>query len=596
LGYCIAVQTILRVVRYLRRYPLYALGTVSCAILTTLLALVYPKLTQVMVDDVIGQKRGNLLLPWAGVLLLAFLGRDLFNSLRIRLNNAFEQKVIFDLRRDLYGKLQRLSVAYYDQRATGDIMTRIIDDVNSVERVLIDGTEQGTVAALTLVGVTAMMFSFNPSLAVLVWIPIPLLMAAAVLYTRHAHQRYRIQRRAMSALNALLHDNLQGIRQIKSFGREEHEISRFEAKSDRVRRGTLDAMRLWATYSPATSFIASLGYVIVFCFGGYGVIRGRMTLGQLVGFLGYLSMFYSPIERLHGINQMLQAARAAGERVFEIIDAPEEVTEKPHAGKLSDSTRGEVEFRQVSFHYENRRDVLQQIDIQVRPGQTIALVGPTGAGKSTLVHLLPRFHDVTAGCILIDGVDIRDVTLESLRRHIGIVTQEPFLFNGTVRENIMYGRLDASEQEMIAAAQAANAHEFISRLSEGYDSRVGERGVKFSVGEKQRVSIARVLLKDPRILILDEATASIDTHTEQMIQEALERLMADRTSFVIAHRLSTVRNADVILVIDQGRIAERGSHDELLRADGIYAQLCKAQGKTLAGSSLKAKDELLATG
>ena len=590
------MQTILRVVRYLRRYPLYALGTVSCAILTTLLALVYPKLTQVMVDDVIGQKRGNLLLPWAGVLLLAFLGRDLFNSLRIRLNNAFEQKVIFDLRRDLYGKLQRLSVAYYDQRATGDIMTRIIDDVNSVERVLIDGTEQGTVAALTLVGVTAMMFSFNPSLAVLVWIPIPLLMAAAVLYTRHAHQRYRIQRRAMSALNALLHDNLQGIRQIKSFGREEHEISRFEAKSDRVRRGTLDAMRLWATYSPATSFIASLGYVIVFCFGGYGVIRGRMTLGQLVGFLGYLSMFYSPIERLHGINQMLQAARAAGERVFEIIDAPEEVTEKPHAGKLSDSTRGEVEFRQVSFHYENRRDVLQQIDIQVRPGQTIALVGPTGAGKSTLVHLLPRFHDVTAGCILIDGVDIRDVTLESLRRHIGIVTQEPFLFNGTVRENIMYGRLDASEQEMIAAAQAANAHEFISRLSEGYDSRVGERGVKFSVGEKQRVSIARVLLKDPRILILDEATASIDTHTEQMIQEALERLMADRTSFVIAHRLSTVRNADVILVIDQGRIAERGSHDELLRADGIYAQLCKAQGKTLAGSSLKAKDELLATG
>jgi ABC-type multidrug transport system fused ATPase/permease subunit len=575
------VETILRVVRYLRRYPWYAVGTMTCAILMTVMGLVYPKLAQVIVDDVIGKRKIEVLLPWAGVLVLAFIGRDLFNVLRIRLNNTFEQKVIFDLRRDLYDKLQRLSVNYYDQRATGDVMTRVIDDVTSVERVLIDGTEQGTVSVLSLVGVTAMMFSFNPLLACLVWAPVPLLALAAVLYTRSAHRRYQVQRQAVSDLNSLLHDNLQGIRQIKSFGREEHELSRFSERSDGVRRGTLEVMRLWATYSPATSFLASLGYVIVLLFGGYAVMNGKMTLGELVGFLGYLTMFYSPIERLHGINQMLQAARAAGERVFEIIDAPEEVGEKPNASAMPQSIRGEVEFRHVNFHYQNRRDVLNDINIHTRPGETIALVGRTGAGKSTIVHLLPRFHDVTSGQITIDGIDIRDVTLSSLRSQIGIVTQEPFLFNGTVRENIMYGRLDATEQEMIEAAKAANAHEFIGALPDGYDSRVGERGVKLSVGEKQRVSIARVLLKDPRILILDEATASVDTHTERLIQEALERLMAERTSFVIAHRLSTVRSADQILVIDKGRISERGAHRQLLEAGGLYAHLCAVQARAM---------------
>ena len=566
-----------RVCAYLRRYPWFGVGTVLCAMVSTAAGLAFPKLTQLMIDTVIAQKRQELVVWMAGGLLLACLLRDLFNFLRIQLNNRFEQRVIFDMRRDLYDKLQRLSVNYYDQRATGDLMTRVIDDVNAVERVLIDGIEQGTVAVLGLVGVTAMMISFDARLTVWSLLPIPLLTAGAMVYTTTAHRRYRAVREATSALNALLHDNLQGIRQIKGFGREPHELDRFSARAHNLRASMLRVMGAWSMYSPAMEFSAWLGYVIVFWLGGRAVIADQLSLGKLVGFLAYLGMLYQPVRALHGLNQMFQAGRAAGERVFDILDAPVEVGERPNARELSDRVRGEVEYRRVRFQYRANLPVLHEVTIHARPGETIALVGPTGAGKTTVVNLLPRFYDVTGGQILIDGQDIREVTLESLRRQIGIVSQEAFLFNGTIRENILYGRLEASELEMIEAAKAANCHEFIMQLPEKYDSRVGERGVKLSVGEKQRVSIARALLKDPPILILDEATASVDTATERLIQEALERLMAHRTSFVIAHRLSTVRNADQIIVLKSGRVIERGTHEQLMVLDGLYAHLCRVQ-------------------
>lgn len=596
-------EVVRRVGVYLLPYKLMAVGTIAFALLSLAAAFTYPKLTQHVIDEVITKKNADSLTFVMSLLIGAFFLRELFTGLRIRLNNELEQKVILDIRRDVYGRLQRLPVGWFDQRASGDLMTRVIEDVNSMERLLIDGTEQGTVAILSIVGVLTILFWTNPLLAGVALAPLPILIGGALWYTLTAHKRYRAQRQAASAMNALLMDNLQGIRQIKSFGRERHEDARFADRAEDLRQGTLTVMRAWSIYSPAMAFASSLGIGLVLWFGGTQVLANRMTVGELVQFLLYLALFYEPIGRLHGLNQMLQSARAASERVFDIMDATEECrmsnveyrtsgpaqpnSDSQFAIRNSQFFRGEVRYENVGFQYSPDRVVLKSISLHARPGQMTALVGPTGAGKSTLVNLLPAFYQATSGRVFIDGMDTRELPLETLREQISVVAQEPFLFNGTIRENILYGRLDASEADLHAAAKAANCHDFIIRLPDGYDARVGERGVKLSVGEKQRVSIARALLKNAPILILDEATASVDTQTEKLIQEALERLMAGRTSFVIAHRLSTIRNADQILVLRHGEIVERGTHDELLATDGLYAKLARIQNTTFIEESFE---------
>ena len=580
-------EIIRRVSVYLWPYKWLALATVGCAVLALLCAFAFPRLTQFIIDDVIDDGQTDKLTPVILLLLGAFFLRDFFNSVRIQVNNHFEQNVVFDMRRDVYGRLQRLPVSYYDKRASGDLMTRVIEDVNAVERLLIDGTEQGTVAIVSIFGVLAILFATNPVLAGMAMIPIPLLAIGAMCYTLTAHRRYRKQRQASSAMNALLMDNLQGVREIKAFGREKHEDERFTDRAEAMRQSTLTIMRAWAFYNPAMSFIAASGTSLVLWIGGRQVMNNEMSVGELVAFLLYLALFYEPIGKLHGLNQMLQAARAGGERVFDILDATEERKDIAESNPLPEPVRGEVEFREVHFEYTEDKPALHDISLTAKPGQMTALVGPTGAGKSTLVNLLPAFYEATGGAITIDGQGIAATSLESLRKNISVVSQEPFLFNGTVGENIAYGNLDADAEKIAQAAQAANCFDFINELTEGFDTKVGERGVRLSVGEKQRISIARALLKDSPILILDEATASVDTATERLIQQALERLMAGRTTFVIAHRLSTIRKADQILVLKHGHITERGTHDELVGQQGLYARLARIQNTTFIEESFE---------
>ncbi len=556
-----------------------AVVTFVCAGLATALELVPPYLVKIVIDDVIQGKRPDMLVWVLSALLGSYVLRNLMSSMRVRFNNLLEQKAVHTLRMQVFGALQRLSLSYFENRSTGEIMTRVTSDTEHVERIFVDGLEGLLTASLTLTGITIMMFSLNWKLALLSLVPIPILIVCAAWFTKRVHKYYAEIRRSVADLNAYLQDALSGIKETIGFNQHDYERKRFETLSQTYSQNSLRAMFLWSWYWPGMVFVGSTGTVLILWYGAEEVMAGNLTVGQLVMFLSYLGLFYTPINEIHSLNHMLQHALAASERVFEILDTKAEVEDRPGAVRPVERLQGAVEYRRVQFGYRQDGLVLSDVNLTVRPGERIALVGPSGAGKTSLLKLLMRFYDVRSGAVLVDGYDVRDLPVAFLRGQIGLVQQEPFLFNGTVRQNIVYSDLSASHERVEAAARAARAHDFITRLPDGYDSWIGERGVKLSVGQKQRVSIARVLLKDPPIIIFDEATSNIDTETEVKIREALNELTNGRTTFIIAHRLATLHDVDRILVVERGTIVEEGHHEALMKRGGVYAGLYEAQFK-----------------
>lgn len=593
---------LLQVFKYCARYQWLAIGTLLCAIIATIAGLFYPVMTGKVINEIEAlngttnvslENKVSTIYWMIGGLALAYLIQNLFNSLRIILNNYFEQGVIYELRMDLYNHMQRLPLGWFDNKATGDLMTHVTEDVTSMERVLVDGIEQGVTSSLQIIGAILILVWIDWWVALWALAPFPFIGLGVYYYTSTAYPRYSGVRKAVSAMNAVLLDNLQGIAQIKAFTREHQATDHFGSLAQTVRQTSLRVMKAWAIYSPSMDFLGALGPVLVLIVGGPLVLQGQLKAGDLVTFILMVSFIYEPIRRLHMLNQLIQSGRAAADRVANILNTVPESYEPKSIQPLPARKPGgrEVTFDSVGFQYEDDRDVLENIHITAERGKTIALVGPTGAGKSSIVGLIPRFYEVQTGCVTIDGVSVNDISLKELRSDVGVVSQEAFLFNDTVRQNLLLGDPHSTDESIWAALEAANAKAFVEALPEQLETVVGERGVKLSVGEKQRLSIARALLKDPPVLILDEATASVDTATERLIQQALDRLLQKRTSFVIAHRLSTVRNADCICVIRHGKIIERGTHDELIKLDGTYAHLCRQQQTNLEQSSAGQRQE-----
>lgn len=571
------MNSVLRVFSYLKQYPVLALAQLLCASIMAGSVIIFPSVVGHVTREILPDAdRHNELLKWVLLGLGGFLLKDFLNFSRIMVNNHFEQNVIFDIRSDLYQKIQNLPVEWFDTRRTGDIMTRVAEDVTSMERVLIDGIELGLVSFVQILAVAFVMYYTDWQVATWATLPIPFLILGAWIYSKDARHRHKAQRDATSDLNSLLHDNIAGIRQIKSYAAEKEEHKHFNELSAIARKASIRLMRWWAIYNPSMSFVQMLGYVLVLGVGGSAVIAGRLELPDLVVFFLLLSLFYDPIGNLRQLNQLFLSSRAAADRVFEILDSDEEPN--PQNGiQLDNDLQAHVKITDLSFSYgeDSQRPILFKVSIEAKPGQTIALVGPTGAGKSTIVNLLPRFYHYEEGSIQVGGHELRDIDKVSLREKIGYVTQEAFLFNGTIRENLVLAKRSATDEELWTALRNARCEDFIKALPNQLDTNVGERGVKLSGGEKQRLSIARALLKDPPILLLDEATASVDTETEHLIQTALDRLMENRTVFVIAHRLSTIKNADCIYVLEQGKVVEQNCHEELLKQNGLYSELSK---------------------
>jgi ATP-binding cassette subfamily B protein/subfamily B ATP-binding cassette protein MsbA len=512
------------------------------------------------------------------IVLIVYVGRAGLQFLRSYMAHIAGWGVVADVRKYIYEHLQRLSLRFYEDKQVGQLMSNVVNDTDLFEQLISHAIPDVVVNVITFVAVTLVLVGLNWKLTLLSTIPIPFVLLSLRIYAKYVRPAFRRRQKELGDLNAMLNDNLSGIREIKAFTREQTEAGRIHQRIDSYRRSNLDALRLMATFQPFVEFTSSLGTLIVIYFGGRLALQGVLPIADLVAFFLYLEMFYTPVRNLSSAWEAVQSSLAGADRVSDLIAESEEPHTNPGAVVIHERVQGEIRFKDVSFAYVPGTPVLENIDLDIPARRVVALVGPTGVGKSTLVSLIPRFYDVNSGAIELDGRDIREYNLDSLRQQISIVLQDVFLFYGTVRENILFGRPGALESEMVAAAVTANAHEFIMGLPEGYDTLIGERGIKLSGGQKQRLSVARAVLKDAPILILDEATSSVDTETEMLIQEALERLMKGRTTIIIAHRLSTIRNADKIVVLEDSAIREMGTHAELIQLEnGLYSRLYNVQ-------------------
>jgi ATP-binding cassette subfamily B protein/subfamily B ATP-binding cassette protein MsbA len=569
------------VFKYARKYVGSLVLTVVSMLALVGVQLLAPWIIKTMVGTITDPAAGPESLDtitWLALMALAvYLARAGLQFLRSYMAHVAGWWVVADARRHIYTHLQRLSLRFYEDKQTGQLMSRMVNDSDMFERLIAHAIPDVTVNVLSLIGVSAVLLSLNWQLMVLSMIPIPLIVFVMRGFAKYVRPAFRVRQRELGELNATLNDNLSGIREIKAFTREETEAGRVSEHIDRYRDSMLKALRLMATFRPFVEFSSSLGTVGLIYFGSRLVLRQVLPLEDLVAFFLYLSQFYQPVRALSGAWESVQEALAGAERVAELLDESPDVVERPDAVELAGRAEGAIAFHDVGFRYAMGDTVLEDIDLDIAPGTVVALVGPTGVGKTTMANLIPRFYDVCEGAITLDGHDIRDLKLKSLRQQISIVLQDVFLFHGTARENILFGRPGATEEEMIEAAVIANAHEFITQLPDGYGTMIGERGVKLSGGQRQRMAIARAVLKDAPILILDEATSSVDAETESLIQQALERLMVGKTTIVIAHRLSTVRSADVIVVLEGSQIAETGTHETLMSRDGLYRRLNEVQ-------------------